>query len=174
MRRSILLPSLLLSAVACKGAPPQGTAGPEAEALAKAMQAAVHGDAWRDTGAVEWNFAGRNAHLWDRRRGFSRVSWGDTEVLFAIDARKGLATEKGEALAGEAAKEALDGAHARWTNDAFWLNPVMKAFDPGTVRELLPADDAGRRGLLVRYASGGRTPGDAYLWLVDAKNRPVA
>lgn len=102
------------------------------------------------------------------------VEWGDTRALIAVDRSCGLAFEKGKALSGDGARNKMDEAHAKWTNDAFWLNPVMKAFDPGTVREELPTDDNGRRGLLVRYETGGRTPGDAYLWLIGDDGRPVA
>lgn len=157
----------------CKSAPPAGVPGPEADVLAKEMQAAVGAPGWRRTGAVQWTFAEKNRHLWDRHRGFSRVEWEEHRVLLDIDGRRGLAFTEGKRVQGADASARLDEAHAKWTNDAFWLNPVAKAFDPGTVRELVPPED-GRRGLLVRYISGGRTPGDAYLWWVDDKGRPVA
>ena len=167
--------STLLLVGACTSAPPAGTPGPQADARARKMIAAVNGDAWAQTGAARWVFRGANRHLWDRRRGFSRVRWDEHEVLFAIDAREGVAFSGGERVDEERARELLDEAHAKWTNDAFWLNPVTKAFDPGTVREIVPPSD-GRPGLLVRYRSGGRTPGDAYLWWLDpdGSGRPVA
>lgn len=164
-----LLSSLLL--VACRGAPPAGRPGPDADALARKMQQSVGGEAWRETGAVAWTFAGKNRHLWDRRRGFARVEWGDRAALLDIDGRRGLAYREGMLQKGDEATSLLDEAHAKWTNDAFWLNPVMKAFDPGTVREVVPPRD-GRSGLLVRYETGGRTPGDAYLWWLESSGRP--
>ena len=141
------------------------------------MLKAVNASAWEKTGAVRWSFAGRNQHLWDRRRGFSRVEWGDVRALIDLDHRIGRAFEmKGggggcppdkrycEEVRGEEAAKLLDSAHARWTNDSFWLNPIAKVFDPGVERELVRAEQ--ERGLLVRFASGGRTPGDVYVfWL---------
>lgn len=138
------------------------------------MQAAVGDAAWAQTAAVRWNFAGRNDHLWDRQRGFSRVKWGDYEVLLDVDGRRGLVLEKGKPVNGAEAAKKVDEAHAKWVNDAFWLNPVMKAFDPGTVREVVPADDDGHRGVLVRYVTGGRTPGDSYLWRLGKDDKPVS
>lgn len=165
----------LLVAAACKGAPPAGTPGPDADALAREMQKAVDTAAWAETGAVRWTFTGKNAHVWDRKRGFAMVTWDDGERvgLIDIDDRVGVAFGDGAPLAGDDAKKRLDETHAKWTNDAFWLNPIAKVFDEGTVRELVPERD-GRRGLLVRYESGGRTPGDAYLWWLSPSGRPEA
>jgi hypothetical protein len=58
-----------------------------------------------------------------------------------------------------------------WVNDAFWLNPVSKIYDPGTSRSLVPTAE-GNFGLLVEYSSGGSTPGDVYLWEVDSTGLP--
>ena len=173
LRRAGLL-ALALTSVGCRTAPPKGVAGPDADALARALVAAVDGEAWEETGAVRWVFGGRNRHLWDRRRGFSQVEWSDRRVLLEVDGRVGVALEGGLRVEdADRARELLDEAHAKWTNDAFWLNPVTKVFDPGTVRERLPPEE-GKRLLLVRYRSGGRTPGDAYLWHIGEDDRPVA
>ncbi len=163
----------LAGLLACRGAPPVGTPGPQADARARAMMAAVRTEAWSNTGAVRFVFAGKNRHVWDRRRGFSEVVSGDRRAQLAVDRRVGIAFRGKVRLDGDEAREALDDAHAKWTNDAFWLNPVAKAFDPGTERLVVPEKD-GRRGLIVRYTSGGRTPGDAYLWWLDPDDRPVA
>lgn len=165
---------LVLLLTACSSSPPTGEPGAPADALAEKMQAAVEGAAWAETGAVQWVFAGRHRHLWDRRRHLARVEWDDaTMAVVDIDARVGVAFEGEKRLIGDAAKDALDAAHAKWTNDAFWLNPVMKAFDPGTERQKIAANDEGEVGLLVQYRSGGRTPGDAYLWRLGPENRPT-
>jgi hypothetical protein len=49
----------------------------------------------------------------------------------------------------------------------------MKSFDPGTTREVVVEED-GREALLVHYSSGGVTPGDSYLWELNADGLPVA
>jgi hypothetical protein len=64
-------------------------------------------------------------------------------------------------------------AYAYWINDSFWLNPVVKLFDPGVERSLVELDD-GRNALLVSYTSGGVTPGDAYLWIPGPGDLPEA
>lgn len=151
---------------------PSGTPGPEAEALAERVLASIDDEAWQDTAAVSWNFGGRNEHLWDRERHLARVRWDDLEVLLRIHDRSGVALEGGRGLHGDDALAALDQAHAHFINDSFWLNPVSKMHDEGVRRELVRTEEGD--ALLVRYTSGGRTPGDAYLWHLDANARPVS
>lgn len=147
---------------------PAGERGPEAEALARRMIDAVDGAAWERTGAVRWTFAGQHQHLWDRRRGLARVRWGDVEVLLHAGRPVGRAWRGDARVGGEAEQALVRKAHEAWINDSFWLNPVVKAFDPGTQRAR--TGDA----LLVSYTSGGSTPGDAYLWELGPDGRPIA
>lgn len=173
----LALCALLLTTRLVLSAPrPEATPGPDGDALATAMNAAVNQAAWQATGAVRWTFAGRNQHLWDRTRGLARVSWGDTVVLVDLGKQQGRATEDGQPVTGRKAERLVEKAYAAWINDSFWLNPVVKAFDEGTTRSVVTptGDDAGHRGLLISYSSGGLTPGDAYLWLLDEQSRPVA
>ncbi len=161
---------LLLAA--CSTPRPQGNSGPEADSLAQKMIGAVGGEAWQNTGAVQWNFADKNHHLWDKKRHYAQVKWDDTRALIDINNNRGRAWQGDQELTQDAAKEVLDDAHARWTNDAFWLNPVVKAFDPGTTRQKIVAPEG--TGVMVVYESGGRTPGDAYLWWLAEDGTPTA
>ena len=70
-------------------------------------------------------------------------------------------------------QKSVQKAYKAFINDAFWLNPVVKIFDEGTARSIVTLAD-GREGLLVSYTSGGVTPGDSYLWFVDANGLPTA
>ena len=164
---------LLLAAPALAERRPSGTAGPAAEALAHRLLAAVDREAWQRTGAVRWTFRGDRDHLWDRRRGLARVRWGEIEALLDLTTRAGIAYDGGREVTGDRAAKLVAKAFARWTNDSFWLNPVVKIFDAGTERGLVRLDD-GSEALLVEYTSGGLTPGDAYLWIPGANGLPVA
>jgi hypothetical protein len=152
---------------------PEGRPGPEADAMARRMMAAIDHSAWQGTGAVTWNFGGRQQHLWDRDRQLARVRFGDAEVLLDLTTREGIARRGGETVEGEEARRLLDEAWSHWCNDSFWLNPVSKVFDEGTRRSLVTLE-GGEQALLVEYTSGGVTPGDAYLWRVDENHRPVS
>ncbi|MEM1179302.1 MAG: hypothetical protein AAGM22_13210 [Acidobacteriota bacterium] len=151
---------------------PEGAVpGPGADAMAERMMAAADVDAWARTGAVTWDFSGRQQHLWDRHRDYIRVRFKDQEVLLDLATRQGVATLGGQTLGAEDAAPLLEKAWAYWCNDSFWLNPVAKLFDDGTSRGLAATPD-GDEGLLVTYGAGGVTPGDSYLWSVDADGLP--
>ena len=181
MRRLVRVVSVILLVLAISlavlwaglhHAPTVTTPGPDADALARDMMRAVDGDAWSRTGAVRWLVQGR-AHLWDRQRGLARVEWRGNRVLLDVNSQKGRAWRKETELADGPDKERLlHKAYALWINDSFWLNPIVKAFDDGTSRARGTLD--GKRALLVSYASGGITPGDKYLWILDDNARPVA
>lgn len=152
---------------------PSAVEGPAAEALARRMNAAVDAEAWARTGAVRWTSPDGARHLWDRARNYERYEKGPLRVLVDLGQRRGVAWRRGESLSGAARQEAVETAWARWANDSFWLNPVPKVFDGG-VRRSLARDDQGRDALLVTYTVGGVTPGDRYLWILDANGRPRA
>jgi len=151
---------------------PEGQPSPEADALARKMEQAVHKEAWDRTGAVQWSFFDEHHYVWDRTRDVVEVTWGGTRVLLRTHDQSGRAFDaEGELAEGEAAA-AIRRAYEFWVNDSFWLNPVVKVFDPGVERAIVEDED-GERGLLVSYTSGGVTPGDAYLWFVDPDGLPV-
>ena len=154
---------------------PEGQPGPKAEELTQKMQAAVGTEDWaREVGAISWVFAGRNRHLWDKRRDFARVELEGGEVaLVDLRDQTGVARVGGQPVEGERADEIVAQGWAAWVNDAFWLNPIAKATDPGTKREVVTLED-GRSALLVRYGSGGLTPGDEYLWILEEDGTPEA
>lgn len=153
---------------------PTGTPSAEADALAQRVLTAVDHPAWAKTGALEWTFAGRNTHLWDKDRGFARVRWDETEVLLDLrNGPSGSAREKGQALTGGALLDRLRTAYKRHINDRFWLYPFGTFFDAGVTRALA-TDEDGQQGLLISYSAGGVTPGDAYLWFVGEDGLPTA
>lgn len=152
---------------------PEGQPGPEADALARSMEAAVHKDAWDRTDAVQWSFFDEHHYVWDKRRGLVALEWGASRALFRTADQSGRVWREDTEQTGEDLKQALHTAYAYWANDSFWLNPVVKLFDPGVERALVKLDD-GRDALLVTYTSGGVTPGDAYLWIPGPDGLPEA
>src|SRR5262249_46894547 len=122
-----------------------------------------------------WVFRDRNTHLWDKKRGLSKVSFGKekdrTEVLFHIGNKKGIAFHNGERLSGEEETEALKNAYASWANDSFWLNPITKLRDRGVTLSTAEDDP---NALIVAFSSGGVTPGDTYRFHIGDDGLPTS
>jgi hypothetical protein len=152
---------------------PTGTPGPEADALARRIEAAIDKAAWDEVGAVAWKSSHRYDHLWDRQRKLARVRWDDIEVLLDLGKEKALVLRGGVEVRGRERTTLIEKAHRRWNNDSFWLNPLAKMFDDGSERAIVKTKD-GRDALLVSYGAGGFTPGDAYLWIVGEDDLPRA
>ncbi|MDX2303273.1 MAG: hypothetical protein NW226_10755 [Microscillaceae bacterium] len=151
---------------------PTGEAGEKADALARKMMTAINDEAWKNTEAIRWDFGGRHKLLWDRKRHFAQVSWDENVVLINNHNMTGIVKQK-KFDNKESDEELIREAWEIWVNDSFWLNPVSKVFDPGTIRKLVKMPD-GKEALLITYQSGGVTPGDSYLWIVDEKGLPTA
>jgi hypothetical protein len=152
---------------------PEGQPGPEADALARSMQAAVGQEAWDRTRAVRWSFFEQHHYVWDRDRDLVELRWGESRALLRTRDQTGRVWRAGVEQMGADAEEGLRAAYAYWINDSFWLNPVVKFFDPGVGRGLVKLDD-GRDALLISYTSGGVTPGDAYLWMPGTDGMPAS
>ncbi len=156
-----------------KGRPGRGLEGPASRALVEDVRQAVGLDAWAETRAVRFTFAGRNEHLWDRDRGLSRVSWGNVVVYQRLDRRVGRAFRNDREVHGKARERLVKKAWELHINDTFWLQPFANLDDDGVTKSIV--DLSGTRGLFVEYAKGGVTPGDAYWWELGPENqRPVA
>ncbi|MBX2810370.1 MAG: hypothetical protein KTR25_01110 [Myxococcales bacterium] len=137
----------------------------KANAVLAEVHEALNMDAWRETGAIRWNFAGRQKHIWDRRRHLSQVSWGKYKVLQSLDRQTSLVYENGTLVEGEKARVARERAWAFFINDSFWLQPFDNLQQEGIRRSVVSWN--GEDALFIEYLSGGLTPGDAYLWLID-------
>ncbi|WP_296623046.1 hypothetical protein [Marivirga sp.] len=147
---------------------PQGEKGEKAERLADKMLSAVNDSAWQEISVVEWDFAGKHQLVWDKDRHWAKVSWENYKVFIRLDSRKGVAFAKGKKVEREEVlSRLLEDAYEIWANDSFWLNPITKVRDAGTERRYVAQKDDNIEGLLITYKSGGVTPGDSYLWLIN-------
>jgi len=147
---------------------PQGEKGAKAEQLADKMLSAVNESAWHEIAIVKWDFAGKHHLVWDKDRHWAKVSWENYDVFIKLDSKEGIAFAKGKKVEREEVlNQLLEDAYAYWANDSFWLNPITKVRDAGTERRYVPQKDENLEGLLITYKSGGVTPGDSYLWLIN-------
>lgn len=151
---------------------PEGKNGSEADALAEKILTAIDQPAWDTTNYVSWNFGDRHHLLWDRDRKLVQVEWPDHKVLLNTQNQEGKAWKDGQILDSNQAQDELDKAWKYFCNDSFWLVAPGKVYDPGTSRKAVELED-GTQGLLISYSSGGVTPGDSYLWVVNDEGLPV-
>ncbi|MEQ9098509.1 MAG: hypothetical protein RIF36_26960 [Imperialibacter sp.] len=151
---------------------PEGEKGPEAEALADKMLKSMNYEAYQQIKTLSWTFPGGHHYVWHKPENIVAVTWADMEVKFSPDTFEGSATEKGNALEGDELHDAIQTAWTYFANDSFWLVAPFKVRDPGTERRLVETADG--PALLVTYTSGGVTPGDSYLWLLDENFKPRA
>ncbi|MEO1259194.1 MAG: hypothetical protein AAFZ15_10375 [Bacteroidota bacterium] len=153
---------------------PVGEKGPAADQMAEKMMAAVNKTAWDSTRYIQWTFAnGNHDYFWDKERNLVKVNWKQNEVLLNTKKVDGKAWQQGVEIRNGDRNELIQTAWSFFCNDSYWLNPMVKAFDPGTERSIVKLED-GREGLKVQYTSGGVTPGDSYVWILDENGRPNA
>lgn len=150
---------------------PVGTNPAGGDQLAEAMLAAINKPAFDTIKYMKWNFADRNQYVWDKQVNRARITMGENMVLLDLNEITGKAYTNGIEVVGDGAQDLISDAWANWCNDSFWMLAPFKVFDPGTTRTLVPQEGQGM-GLLVSYESGGVTPGDSYLWILNKDNTP--
>jgi hypothetical protein len=152
---------------------PVGTEGAEAEALTDKMLAAIDKPGYDTLPYLQWTYRTGHHYLWDKQRNLVEVTHGKRRVLIQPDSLRGMAYEDGQLQTGQDNDAIVQKELTAFWNDGFWLVAPFKVRDPGTRRAVVVNDD-GSKSLLVTYESGGRSPGDHYLWHLDATGRPIA
>lgn len=151
---------------------PKGTKGQEADNLAMEMMQSLNKSAWDSTAKVSWAFKGIHHYEWNRIENSVLIKWDENEVLLNTNNQTGEVIRP-EKIREEGKEKLIKQAFDYFNNDSFWLCAPFKAFDPGTERSLVTLKD-GREGLMITYTSGGTTPGDSYVWILDESNKPLS
>lgn len=146
---------------------PESTEGPKAEALADQMWSNLNKAAWDSTRYVSWSFRGEHHYKWDKEANLAEISWDDNRVLLNLDKVEGVAFVNGQKIKDE--NSLVQTAWSFWCNDMYWLIAPFKIRDIGTA--LSKTED---NKLVVTYESGGVTPGDSYVWMLDENGRPLS
>ena len=149
---------------------PTGKKGPKADELATKMLKALNYEAYKNTRFIEWSFRGKRFYKWDKQENIVEVSWDENKVtLHTKEPGKSIVLINGKEIED---KETLQKSIDYFNNDSFWLVAPYKVFDDGIERKLVNYE--GKEALLVTYTTGGSTPGDSYLWILDEKGRPTS
>lgn len=149
---------------------PEGKTGKEADALAIKMFNAINHEAFENTEVLEWSFRDQNFYTWRKQEGIVEVSWDENKVILNTNT-----TDKSVAFINNKKvdnTELIQVATNYFNNDSFWLVAPYKIFDKGTERRIVKHE--GKDALLITYTSGGSTPGDSYLWILDENYLPTS
>lgn len=156
---------------------PYGQQGEEADQLAGKMLQALNYEGYKEIRELSWTFSslGRERHFkWQKKKGLCTVAWDSISVdLDLKNLKKSNIKINNIAYKGEKEKDLIYTAESKFNNDSFWLVAPFKLFDKGVERRRVILED-GSDALLVTYKSGGNTPGDSYLWLLDKDFKPKA
>ncbi|MEO8774046.1 MAG: hypothetical protein ABI263_09025 [Gelidibacter sp.] len=151
---------------------PTGIKGPQAEQLATKMLTALDHEAYKNTNYLEWTFKRSHHFKWNKAENTCEVYWRDYKVNLDLnDHSKSEAFQSDLKVENTLSRELIEKAVSYFNNDSFWVVAPYKVFDPGTERRLVTLEN-GSEALLVTYNSGGTTPGDSYLWHLDASGKP--
>lgn len=149
---------------------PSGKQGIEADALAHKILKAIDNDAFKTTRYLEWSFREKHFYKWDKQESIVEVQWEENRVILHTKS-----PEKSEVFIDGKQTfrvELVDKAILFFNNDSFWLIAPHKVFDDGVERRLVKHEN--KDALLVTYKTGGSTPGDSYLWILNDEGLPTS
>lgn len=169
---AIIITAIFLIAFILNKPIPQGKEGIEAELLADKMLAAINKPAFDSLEFIAWDYPRGHSFQWNKKQNYVIVSWDENRVELFPDTMKGNAFIKGEKISDEASDPLIQKAWSLFANDSFWLIAPFKIRDNGTIRSLVKTEQGD--ALLVTYTTGGVTPGDSYLWILDEEGLPIA
>jgi hypothetical protein len=150
---------------------PQGSKGSKAENLADELSSAINKDAWDQIQWLSWTFMDDHTYIWNKAENLAVIQFGKHRVHLNLISIRGSVWTNGKAVEGKKKEKLIDKAWKYWCNDSYWLNPMVKIRDDGTVRKYVELED-GNRGLLVTFTEGGVTPGDSYLYAMNENGLP--
>ena len=151
---------------------PTGQQGNAANQLATKMLKALNEEAYLNTDYLEWTFKGRHHYKWYKSDNNCEVSWDQITVILDLKNRDNSKVFVAKQdYNGIEKNDYITKAEGYFNNDSFWLVAPYKVFDAGVERRIVTTKN-NKDALLVTYTSGGSTPGDSYLWHLDAEGKP--
>ncbi|MFN2261881.1 MAG: hypothetical protein ABR595_07450 [Psychroflexus sp.] len=151
---------------------PNGKTGPKADELAQKILNSVNHEAFKKTKIISWNFAGFHAYEWHKSEDFVILNFDENKVHLNLKDYSKSKVLTPENISEEKRNTLIEESIKNFNNDSFWLVAPHKIMDKNVERKLVKHNN--NDALLVTYKSGGTTPGDSYLWILDKNYRPKA
>lgn len=155
-------------------APPQGNAGPNAQALLQKVAEATHLKQWYTTKkVVSWK-SGRNRYTLDSIKNRLQCNWTNEGSVIQVNiemlSQHVLVLQDNKAVEGKQRQQLAVHCHKSWKRDYTWLNPAIQLFmkkEPKIVQR------GSEQALLLvpRFASPDRS---IHLFHLDKLFRPKA
>jgi len=144
---------------------------PKADALANNLLKAIKHNAYKNTRYIAWSFRGKRFFKWDKQAHIIDVQWGKNKViLHPNNLEKSTLFIDGKEII-ENKEKLIKRAEAIFNNDSFWLVGPHKLFETGILRTVVQVK--GKDALKVTYTTGGTTPGDSYIWILNDDFLPI-
>lgn len=137
---------------------PEGTQGVEAEQLTDEVLLTLNKAGYDSLSYIGFTYDGIHHYQWDKKQNTVQVKWNEQDVFLNLN----------NDVQSYSLLELK--AYEFFINDSFWLVAPFKIRDKGVVRSTVDLEE--ERGLLLTYTSGGVTPGDSYLWIIDSRGFP--
>ncbi|MCF2873852.1 MULTISPECIES: hypothetical protein [unclassified Tenacibaculum] len=149
---------------------PEGKSNKEADVLANKMLKALNYETYKNTRFLEWSFRGKHFYKWDKQKNIVEISWDKNKVILHTknQANSSVFIDNKQVDAPKTLKKAID----YFNNDSFWLVAPYKVFEAGIERKIVQHEN--KDALMITYTTGGSTPGDSYLWILDDNYKPIA
>lgn len=152
---------------------PIGVSGSEADELADNMLQQLNIAAYDTISYINFEFfGGGHKYFWDKKNNMVIIRWDDNKVVLNTKSQESRSYVSGNEVLGDDNQKLKDKAWSYWCNDSFWLVAPYKVYDAGTERKIVDVEE-GAHGLMIEYLSGGVTPGDSYLWILDENYMPT-
>ncbi len=151
---------------------PKGTAGIEADNLAKKITTALNYHAFNDTKFISWKSNGTH-YIWNKLNRTVDIRWKNNRLIYNQDAPNKSIIKTPENLSEKEKNILINRAENKFNNDSFWLVAPFKLFDKNVERFYVAPTTNENASLVITYKSGGSTPGDTYQWFVDENFVPT-
>jgi hypothetical protein len=152
---------------------PEGKEDVKADELARQILKELNYDAYKNTKVISWTFAGMHSYEWHKDENYVLVKSGDEVVRLNLKDYDSSQIISPKVKDNKIRQQHIQRAIKNFNNDSFWLIAPYKLMDDEVERRVVTMEE-GEEALLITYTTGGSTPGDSYLWIVDENYRPKA